>query len=710
MFRKRIKKEKKNLGKKFSKRDYFLFFVLIFALAGFFQFRERSFFVFELNSVAPKDIVAIEDFSYLDKKQMTVLKQEALVDLGKIWRIKESDLKNVETDFLRQLSNHPAWRNTYPVTYNEMTQISKHLIKKIENWHFTDRRTYKKREEIGLPVLYYSIIEDAVVKKPLTLPNEFWRKLEREMSAKNSQYVKEISYVVGFFRGNRYLLERDHDERAAMEKSIFVTVPEVFSARSQHDIIVKKGDQITQQEYDQILAMKDALKASRNVFSVVKMISSVLLALLVVGIGWMFFYTKHPLVLKNTNKLTLYIVLIILTCAMAKCSEYAINASPYAIATFFQFPIIIPFLSILLAVFFNESIALFTSLFLTVLIGFTISISHNHFVIINVFAGIVASLSAAKMKKRKEIFFVCAKVWAVCSFATLIYLLSVDRLFNQEAILQLGSFAVNIVVIAILLVVVIPIIELVFHIMTNIALMEYIDPTHPLLQRLSLEAPGTYQHSLSIGHIAEYAANAIGANGMLCRVTTLYHDVGKLNNPHYYTENQLMTGQKPFNIHQLLTPIESAYIIKSHILDGVALAKQYNLPKIFTDIILEHHGTTLIKFFYLEQLKKMNGEESDVDEKAFRYPGPKPQTKESAIIMLADSVEAASRTLEENTEEAVRKLIEKITCSKILDNQFDECNLTFDELATVKQKLVEIIKATHHLRIKYPDEPQSRKY
>lgn len=190
---------------------------------------------------------------------------------------------------------------------------------------------------------------------------------------------------------------------------------------------------------------------------------------------------------------------------------------------------------------------------------------------------------------------------------------------------------------------------------------------------------------------------------MLCRVTTLYHDIGKLNNPHYYTENQLMTGQKPFNIHELLTPIESAYIIKSHILDGKSLAKQYNLPKIFIDIILEHHGTTLIKFFYSKQLEKMHGVEEDVDQKAFRYPGPKPQTKESAIIMLADSIEAASRTLDENTEEAVRELVEKITASKILDGQFDECCLNFVELATVKQKLVEIIKATHHLRIKYPD-------
>jgi len=709
VFKKRIGKEKKGCGKKFSKRDYLLLLILTLSLAGFFHFREVRFFIFELNSVAPHDIVAIQDFSYLDKKQMIVLRQEALVDLGKIWRIKEGDIKHVEGDFLRQLSNHPNWRSTYPVTYNEMVDLSKDLFQEMENWHFTDKRTYKKREEIGEKVGQYSLVEGVVFNKPLILPNDFWKKIEQRVGEDNSAYIKEIAFIISSIKGYKFHLERDHDERLVMEKNIFTTIPEIYSFRSQHEMIVKKGDVITQREYDQILAMKEALKKSRNLLSPLKILSSLLLAMLVVFLGGMFFYMKHQKVLKSTNTLALYIVLILVTCGIAKGIELILNSTPYPIASLFQFPIIIPFMSILLAIFLNESIALFTSLFLTVLIGFTLAVSHNHFIIINVFAGIVASLSAAKMKKRKEIFFVCFKVWAVCSFAMLIYLLSINRLFNETALLQLAAFAMNIIVIAVLLIVVIPIIELVFHIMTNIALVEYIDPTHPLLQRLSLEAPGTYQHSLSIGHIAEYAANAIGANGMLCRVTTLYHDVGKLNNPHYYTENQLMTGQRPFNIHQLLTPIESAYIIKSHILDGVALAKQYKLPKIFIDIILEHHGTTLIKFFYLEQLKKMNGIEKDVDDKAFRYPGPKPQTKESAIIMLADSVEAASRTLEENSEEVVQKLVERITSSKILDNQFDECNLTFDELSIVKQKLVEIIKATHHLRIKYPEEPQYRK-
>ncbi len=659
--------------------------------------------IFEINSVASKDIIAVQDFSYLDKKQMLLLRQEALVDLGRIWLIQEKDLEGIEEKFLRLLSNHPNWRKTYPVTYNEMRSLSKQIVEQLRRWHFADRRTIQKRVELGLSIKNYSRLENVVPKKSITLPNEFWQKLEGKIVSRNKAFAKEIQYIVGIYRGNRFLLERDQDERNSMERSLYETIPEVYASRSKKDLIVRKGDKITDKEYDQILALKQALKESRNLYSPRKMFSSLLFALLIVSMGWVYCFVRNKAVLKNTNKLSLYILLIVLSCGLAKLAEFTINSVPYSIAVYFQYPIIIPFMSILLAIFINEEIALFTSLFLSVIVGFTLSLDHNYFIVINMFSGIVASLFAAKMKKRKEIFFVCFKVWIVCDVTFMIYRLSVDKLVTEGTFIKIIAFGGNMIVIAVLLLVIIPIIESLFRIMTNMALMEFIDPTHPLLQRLSLEAPGTYQHSLSIGHISEYAANAIGANGMLCRVTTLYHDIGKLNNPHYYTENQLITGQKPFNIHQLLTPIESAYIIKSHILDGKALAKQYNLPKIFIDIILEHHGTTLIKYFYVKQLEKMDNIKEDVDEKAFRYPGPKPQSKESAIIMLSDSIEAASRTLEENTEEAVRNLIEKITSSKILDNQFDECDLTFDELAVVKQKLVEIIKATHHLRIKYPE-------
>jgi cyclic-di-AMP phosphodiesterase PgpH len=172
----------------------------------------------------------------------------------------------------------------------------------------------------------------------------------------------------------------------------------------------------------------------------------------------------------------------------------------------------------------------------------------------------------------------------------------------------------------------------------------------------------------------------------------------KLFNPHYFTENQL----GGFNIHQLLTPLESTHVIIAHVPEGEILAKKYHLPQSFIDIIREHHGTTLVYYFYCKQIEQMEGDANRVNEKLFRYPGPKPHTKESALIMIADTVEAASRSLDEVTEEIITDMVNKLVAEKAEDGQFDECQLTFEELGTVKKAIVKALLVTRHLRIKYP--------
>jgi putative nucleotidyltransferase with HDIG domain len=224
------------------------------------------------------------------------------------------------------------------------------------------------------------------------------------------------------------------------------------------------------------------------------------------------------------------------------------------------------------------------------------------------------------------------------------------------------------------------------------------DPNGELLRRLSLEAPGTYQHSLVVGNIAEIAARSIGANDLFCRVAALYHDIGKLFNPHYFTENQL----GGFNIHQLLTPLESTHVIIAHVAEGEVLAKKHHLPQSFIDVIREHHGNTLVYFFYCKQIELMDGDPDRVNEKLFRYPGPRPHTKEAALIMIADTVEAASRSLDEVTEEAFVEMVDRLVAEKAEEGQFDECPITFQELGTVKKAIVKALLVTRHLRIKYP--------
>jgi len=263
---------------------------------------------------------------------------------------------------------------------------------------------------------------------------------------------------------------------------------------------------------------------------------------------------------------------------------------------------------------------------------------------------------------------------------------------------DLGSAAIFMAVISILVVGLLPLFEAGFGILTDITLMEYMDPSHELLRRLTVEAPGTYQHALIMGNIAESAARAIGANGLFCRVATLYHDIGKMAIAQYFTENQ----QHGVNIHQLLTPVESAEVIISHVQEGVQLARRAHLPEQFVDIIKEHHGTSLVYYFYRKQLELVGGKKELVNEKEFRYAGPKPRTKESVVIMISDSVEAASRSLDEVNESTLTRLVDDIVREKLEDGQFDDSHLTFEELQRVKRAIVKSLLAIGHFRVKYP--------
>jgi hypothetical protein len=198
---------------------------------------------------------------------------------------------------------------------------------------------------------------------------------------------------------------------------------------------------------------------------------------------------------------------------------------------------------------------------------------------------------------------------------------------------------------------------------------------------LNLEAPGTYRHSLAVAALAEEAALAINANPIFCRVASLYHDIGKLSQPQYFTENQFCG----FNMHQLLTPLESAQVIISHVSEGVKLAEQYELAPSLVDVIREHHGKGLVYYFYHAQIEQSRARAIMVEECRFRYPGPTPRSRECAIIMLADSIEAAFRSLEEVSEKAAVELVESIVADKIREHQLDTSRLTFDEIEGIKR-------------------------
>ena len=299
-----------------------------------------------------------------------------------------------------------------------------------------------------------------------------------------------------------------------------------------------------------------------------------------------------------------------------------------------------------------------------------------------------------QMSHRTEIFTACFKAWGVSLAVLYAFSLSDGHLWEASLLsdgLVTGAFLLGTALLSIGL---LPLFESLFSILTDTALMEYMNPNHALLRQFAEEMPGTYQHSIALGHLSEAAAQTVGGNGLFCRAATLYHDIGKLNNPDFYTENQ----PAGVNMHQLMTPLESAQVIIAHVLDGVALAKKHGLPEAFIDIIREHHGTTLVYYFYHKQTQ--SGEPAD--EALFRYPGPKPHSKESAIIMICDSVEAASHSMEQFTAPAIAEMVDRIVAEKAQDGQFDECSLTFEELGRVKRSVVQSLLRAHHARVKYP--------
>ena len=256
-----------------------------------------------------------------------------------------------------------------------------------------------------------------------------------------------------------------------------------------------------------------------------------------------------------------------------------------------------------------------------------------------------------------------------------------------------------------------PLIENGFKVATDATLFELTDFNHPLLRKMQVEAPGSYHHSLMVANLSENAAIAVGANPILCRAASLFHDIGKMTQPHYFTENQ---GDFD-NPHDRKNPSMSALIIKSHIKEGIDMAREHKLPKILRDVIRQHHGTTLVKYFYHQAQEKMKQEtlglgdaESDKpDESTYRYDGPKPRFKESAIIFFADSVEAAARSLPKVTQHSVEELLENIFNDRLEDGQLDECPLTLEEVSKIKQSFVKTTLNMLHSRIEYPSEDKN---
>jgi len=465
----------------------------------------------------------------------------------------------------------------------------------------------------------------------------------------------------------------EEKERAAQ------SVEPVIYKKGQY--IVQAGQPITQKQYKML---QDLGLLKEDKVDVTILLSIGLIALLVELIVILYLMAFEKRVVDNPSHILMMSLIVWVVLGLA-----------LAVSQLHQYLIPIALGAMLLTVLIGPTAAGIINIALSILIGIMLDNNLN-IMIMGITGGIVGIYLCHRAEQRN------ALVWAglAVSCVNLMSIFGLEMLSSSEWISSLKTSTWGIgsgLLSGIFLIGTLPIWENLFGIVTPIKLMELANPNHPVLKRLLMEAPGTYHHSIIVANLAENAAEAIGADGLLARVGAYYHDIGKLKRPLYFRENQIATG----NPHDQLSPTLSTHIIVSHAKDGVELAKKYKVPKVVQDFILQHHGTTAVAYFYHKAKENDNEDRVHIDD--FRYSGPKPKMKETAIVMLADTVEAAVRSMPDPTPSKVERLIRKLIKSKMEDGQLDDCHLTLKDLDTIANAFSGVMTGVFHERIEYPN-------
>lgn len=457
---------------------------------------------------------------------------------------------------------------------------------------------------------------------------------------------------------------------------------------SSGELIIAEGEVVDESHFEALTSLRRefSMLESDDESSVWILIGYSILIFLTFSLLLLFLHKYRLAIYENNRKLTFIffniVFVILVTTILMGYNTVLIFAAPLCI------------LPLIIKTFFDARLGLFAHLLTVLLIGFIVPNSFE-FVFLQIVAGIVTIQSIDQLYRRANLFISVGQIVLVYLIAYIAFTIIQEGTFLKIDLLTIGLFMLN----GLLMLFVQPLIyiyEKLFGLISDVSLLELSDTNSKLLKELSDQAPGTFHHSLQVANLAEAAANEIGANTLLVRVGALYHDIGKLKQPKYFSENQI-ASESP---HNALTPKQSAQIIINHVLDGIAIAQKNKLPDRVIDFIRTHHGDSTVYYFYKKQLE-LDPDNTHIED--FQYPGPRPFSKETAILMMADAVEAASKSLKSPDIEQLEHFIEKIVTSKMNALQFNNSNITLSEIETVKKVLLRKLINVYQLRIEYPE-------
>lgn len=455
------------------------------------------------------------------------------------------------------------------------------------------------------------------------------------------------------------------------------------------ELIISRGEVVDQATFEVLSSLKKEYetKIGSSYKAYMVILGNIIFVFAAISVLFLFLFHFRRDILSHSLKIAFILILVLLMSGISSIMMYFHLGNMLYIIPFAIVPIII-------RTFYDARLALFIHIIIVMIVGF-FAPNGFEFVFLNFTAGIVAIFSQTSLNRRGKLFLSAALVVFTYAFVYLGLAITHETDLKELNFLMFLYFLIN----GFLLLLSHPLIylfEKVFGFLSDVTLMELSDTNQPLLRALAEKAPGTFQHSLQVANLAEEAIRQIGGNALLVRTGALYHDIGKMNNPAYFIENQ----RAGFNPHKGIDFDKSAEIIIQHVTDGIDIAKKAKLPEPIIDFIRTHHGNSTVQYFYRNYIAQFPEREKDIYK--FTYPGPRPSSKELAVVMMADSVEAASRSLSDYSEEKIGNLVEGIISKQQSDGQYDYVNLTFRDVTIVKNLLIDKLMNIYHARIKYP--------
>lgn len=531
--------------------------------------------------------------------------------------------------------------------------------------------------------------------------NESWinakRQLRSAIGEERQDLVSAAFELVVHFLKPSLIFQRDLTNRRIQEA--ISRVPISKGVVLENEKIVDANTRVTP-EIQRKLASLATAKAKRGEESglaqqIYNYAGHLLFTAIILFLFVMFLLTYRPEIYEDNKDLLLLSLIFMLFIISSYFFYYQWDLSEYII------PITIA--AMLMTIIYDARVSFFGTITLTILIAVILG-NRMTFFITTIFASTLAIYSVRRLRTRNQLFYAIIYIvgaYYLALIASELTLVPDLQHLGQNILWATGNGILS----PLLTYGLIALIEMSFDITTDMTLLEMSDLNRPLLKKLAMKAPGTYHHAVVVGNLAEAAAEAVGANSLLARVGAYYHDIGKMKKPEYFVENQ-RGGENP---HENLKPQLSALIIKSHVKEGLELARQYNLPKEITDFIPMHHGTIRIDYFYKKAKAEAQRTGEEINESDFRYDGPKPNSKETGIVMLTEAIEAGTRSIQNPTPQKLHQFIDMMFDKRLKDGQLDNCDLTIRELSKVREAFVPILFGMYHLRIEYPDQNRGDK-